>query len=65
VPSGKARNMSAHALYVIAAYGISALAIAGLIGWIVFDQKARKREAAELEASGVRRRSERKAGTAA
>ena len=56
--------MSAHALYVTAAYGISALAIAGLIGWIVFDQRARKREAAELEASGVRRRSERKAGTA-
>jgi heme exporter protein D len=57
--------MSAHALYVTAAYSISALAIASLIGWILFDQRALKREAAELEASGVRRRSERKAGTAA
>jgi heme exporter protein D len=56
--------MSAHALYVAAAYGISALAIAGLIGWILADQRARQREAAELEASGVRRRSERKTGTA-
>ena len=56
--------MSAHALYVTAAYGISVLAIAGLIGWILLDQRARKREADELEASGVRRRSERKAGTA-
>ena len=64
MPSGKAYSMSAHALYVTAAYGISALAIASLIGWILFDQRARKREAAELEANGVRRRSERKAGTA-
>jgi heme exporter protein D len=56
--------MSAHALYVAAAYGISALAIAGLIGWILADQRGRRREAAELEASGVRRRSDRKAKVA-
>jgi heme exporter protein D len=47
-----------HALYVAAAYIVSALAIAGLTGWILFDQKARRRELSELEASGVRRRSE-------
>jgi heme exporter protein D len=57
--------MSVHALYVAAAYGVSALAIAGLIGWILVDQRARKCEAADLEASGVRRRSQRKAGTTA
>lgn len=51
--------MSAHALYVLAAYGISALAIAGLIGWIILDQRARKRELAQIEASGLRRRSDR------
>jgi heme exporter protein D len=56
--------MSAHALYVIAAYGISALVIACLIGWILADQRGRRREAAELEASGIRRRSDRKAGVA-
>ncbi|MBE1204488.1 heme exporter protein CcmD [Aminobacter carboxidus] len=50
--------MSAHALYVTAAYGISALAIAGLILWILADQRARKREMAELEAAGHRRRSD-------
>jgi heme exporter protein D len=48
-----------HALYVAAAYGISALALAGLTGWLLLDQRARRRELGELEASGVRRRSER------
>ena len=52
--------MTAHALYVTAAYGISALAIAGLIGWVLLDSRARRREMAELEASGLRRRSDRK-----
>ncbi|MEO4001029.1 heme exporter protein CcmD [Mesorhizobium sp. CAU 1732] len=52
--------MSAHALYVAAAYGISALVIAGLVGWILLDQKARKRELAALEAAGIRRRSDQK-----
>lgn len=52
--------MTAHGLYVTAAYGISALALAGLIGWILLDQRARRREMAELEASGIRRRSDRR-----
>jgi len=52
--------MTAHALYVTAAYGISALAIAGLIAWVLVDSRARRRELAELEASGQRRRSDRK-----
>ena len=41
--------MSAHALYVTAAYAITA---------IVLDQRARRRELAELEAAGIRRRSD-------
>ncbi len=52
--------MTAHALYVTAAYGVSALAIAGLIAWALLDSRARRREMAELEAGGVRRRSDRK-----
>jgi heme exporter protein D len=50
--------MSAHALYVTAAYGITAVVLIGLVGWILIDQRARKRELAELEAAGVRRRSD-------
>ena len=48
--------MSAHALYVMAAYGISALVIAALAGWILIDQRNRKRELSRLEAAGIRRR---------
>jgi heme exporter protein D len=55
--------MSTHALYVTAAYAITAVVLAGLIGWVLFDQRARKRELAELEAAGIRRRSD-KAGEA-
>ncbi|PBB31585.1 heme exporter protein CcmD [Mesorhizobium sp. WSM3864] len=55
--------MSAHALYVAAAYAISAIVLVGLIGWILIDRRARKRELAALDAAGVRRRSD-KAGTA-
>lgn len=51
--------MSAHALYVTAAYAITAIVLAGLVAWVLLDQRARRRDLAELEASGVRRRSER------
>ncbi len=49
--------MTAHALYVSAAYGISVLVLAGLVAWLLIDQRARRRDMSELEASGVRRRS--------
>jgi heme exporter protein D len=50
--------MSVHALYVTAAYGVTAIALAGLIVWVLLDQRARRRELAELEAAGIRRRSD-------
>lgn len=50
-----------HTFFVAAAYGVSAMALAGLLVWIVFDHRARKRELAELEESGIRRRSDKKA----
>lgn len=48
-----------HFAYVALAYGASALAIAGLVAWILLDQRARRAEMAALEAAGVRRRSDR------
>jgi heme exporter protein D len=51
--------MSAHALYVTAAYALSAIGIAALVGWVIGDYRARRRDLALLEASGVRRRSDR------
>ena len=50
-----------HALFVTAAYLVSALGLGGLALWIVFDGRARRREIAELEAGGVTRRSQAKA----
>lgn len=46
-----------HPVFVAAAYGVSALVIAALVGWILADQAARRRELADLEKRGVRRRS--------
>jgi len=51
-----------HPWFVATAYGISAIVIAGLIVWILLDARARRRDIAELEASGVRRRSAREEG---
>jgi heme exporter protein D len=50
--------MSAHALYVAAAYGTTALVLAGLICALLIDQRSRRREIVELEAKGMRRRSD-------
>lgn len=47
-----------HAAYVFAAYAMSAIVLGGLGIWILTDMRARRRELAELEARGVRRRSE-------
>lgn len=52
--------MSAHAWYVAAAYGFSAVALACTIGWMLIDGRARRRDLAALEARGIRRRSEAK-----
>lgn len=49
--------MSAHALYVAAAYAASALGVLGLIFWVVLDARGRRRDLEFLEAAGVRRRS--------
>jgi heme exporter protein D len=51
-----------HPWFVASAYGVSAIVIAGLILWILLDGRARRRDIAALEASGVRRRSARSEG---
>ncbi len=51
--------MTTHDLYVAAAYGIAIVVLGILIGWILLDQHLRRRELAELEAAGIRRRSDR------
>ncbi|KRA00398.1 transcriptional regulator [Mesorhizobium sp. Root157] len=51
--------MSTHDLYVAAAYAATVFVLAGLVGWILLDRRARRKELAELEAAGIRRRSDR------
>lgn len=50
-----------HVLFVTAAYAVSALGLGGLSLWILLDQRARQREMTQMEAAGVKRRSDRKA----
>ncbi|WP_165216738.1 heme exporter protein CcmD [Affinirhizobium pseudoryzae] len=46
-----------HAFYILTAYTLTTLTILSLIAWTWMDGRARRRELAELEASGLRRRS--------
>lgn len=47
-----------HIAYVSAAYAVAAIALAGLLVWVLLDQAGRKRDLAELEKRGIRRRSD-------
>jgi heme exporter protein D len=46
-----------HTFYITASYIVAAIVILCLIGWVWLDGRARQKELAELEASGIRRRS--------
>lgn len=51
-------NLGPHADFILAAYAVSAIVIVGLIAWVIADHRAQMRALAELDARGVRRRSE-------
>jgi heme exporter protein D len=46
-----------HTLYVLAAYAISAVTLTLICLWVWMDSRLRKKELAQLEAAGIRRRS--------
>ena len=50
--------MDGHFGFVAAAYLATAAVLAGLIAWIVADGRAQERRLADLEARGIRRRSD-------
>jgi heme exporter protein D len=50
-------NLGPHAAFIWASYGIVAVALAGLIGWLRYDAARLQRRLDALEARGVRRRS--------
>jgi len=53
-----------HGFYIALSYAVSALIVAVVAGWVWWDGKARRKELAELERAGVRRRSSTAAGEA-
>lgn len=47
-----------HEAFVYSSYGITAFGVVVMVLWVILDGRARRRELAGLEASGVKRRSE-------
>ncbi len=47
-----------HVAFVSISYAVTAIVILAMIVWVVLDQRARKAELADLEARGIRRRSD-------
>ena len=50
-------DLGPHATFILAAYGVTFLAVAALAFFIVDDDRKQRRILAELEANGIRRRS--------
>ena len=50
-------GLSYHGGFILAAYAVTVLILAGIFLWIILDGRAQKRRLAELEARGIRRRS--------
>ena len=57
-------DLGPHAAFIWAAYGAVALVLAALVAWLVLDGQRQQRLIDELEARGVRRRSQRGTGSA-
>lgn len=51
-------DLGQHAGFIVASYGLAALAVGGLIAWVILDHRAQRRALDALEARGIRRRSE-------
>jgi heme exporter protein D len=52
------QSLGPHAVFILAAYAVTAAVVVGLIVWVMLDHRAQTRALADLDARGVRRRSE-------
>jgi heme exporter protein D len=50
-------DLGPHWVSIVASYLLAAAVVAGLVAWVAIDHAAQRRNLAELEARGVRRRS--------
>jgi heme exporter protein D len=55
-------NLGPYATFILGAYGTAALIVIAMIAWVAIDHRRQARALAELEARGVTRRSEPRAG---
>jgi heme exporter protein D len=55
-------NLGPHASFIVAAYVVVVVVVMVLIGWVIADYRQQRAALAELEASGVTRRSARGPG---
>ena len=56
-------NLGPHAMFILAAYVVAALALLSLVLWVWLDYRAQRRALDALEAQGITRRSARVAET--
>ena len=54
-------NLGPHASFIIAAYAVAVLVVAGLILWVELDNRAQRQRLKKLHAQGVTRRSDKSA----
>ena len=52
-------DLGPHAIFIVIAYVSAALVVLGLVAWVLADHSAQRRLLADLEARGVKRRSQR------
>jgi heme exporter protein D len=50
-------DLGPHAAFIIAAYGMAAIVVLGLIAWVIADYEAQRRLLSDLDSRGVTRRS--------
>lgn len=51
-------SLGPHAAFIVAAYSVAIVIVAGLIAWVILDHTTQKRHLDDLEKQGVTRRSQ-------
>jgi heme exporter protein D len=52
-------DLGPHSAFIVTAYAVAVLVVAGLIAWVLLDHRAQRRMLNDLEMRGVTRRSDR------